>query len=96
MVEHCISKAHYAQKVLTQIEGVKLAFPQAPSFKEFVVKTKEDITSINNRLFQAGILGGLDLGRFYPELKNHMLLCVTETRTKIEIDLLKHVCEGLA
>ena len=93
MAEHCISKAHYAQKVLTQIDGVELAFPQGPSFKEFVVKTKEDIACINDRLFQAGILGGLDLGRFYPELKNHMLICVTEARSKTEIDLLKQVWE---
>ena len=96
VAEHCISKAHYAQKVLTQIDGVELAFPQGPSFKEFVVKTKEDIACINDRLFQAGILGGLDLGRFYPELKNHMLICVTEARSKTEIDLLKQVWEGLA
>lgn len=95
VAEHCLSKAHYAQEVLTKIDGVELAFPQSPFFKEFVVKTKEDIACINDRLFQAGILGGLDLGRFYPELKNHMLICVTEARTKTEIDLLKQVWEGL-
>jgi glycine dehydrogenase subunit 1 len=31
------------------------------------------------------IIGGLDLGRFDPRLKNHMLFCVTEKRTREEI-----------
>ena len=31
------------------------------------------------------IIGGLNLERFYPELKNHLLLCVTEKRTREEM-----------
>ena len=34
------------------------------------------------------IIGGFDLGRDYPELKNHVLIAVTELRTKEEIDAL--------
>ena len=94
VAEQCIYKAHYAKSVLNDIPGVEIAYPNTKSFKEFVVKTEESIESINKRLLDAGIIGGLDLGEFYPELKNHMLLCVTEARSKIEIDLLKRVWEG--
>ena len=39
-------------------------------------------------LFEKGIIGGYDLGTDYPELKDHMLVAVTELRTKEEIDAL--------
>ncbi|QNB45177.1 aminomethyl-transferring glycine dehydrogenase subunit GcvPA [Thermanaerosceptrum fracticalcis] len=86
----CLQKSHYAKTLLSKIEGVTIPF-QVPTFKEFVVKTEESPESINRRLWEAGILGGLDLGRYYPELTNHILLCVTEVRTKEEIDKLARV-----
>ncbi|MDN5322287.1 MAG: glycine dehydrogenase subunit 1 [Clostridia bacterium] len=94
VAEQCLYKTHYAKGVLGEIPGVEIAFPANKTFKEFVVKSKEKINTINKRLFKAGIIGGLDLGKFYKELENHMLICVTETRSKREIDLLKRVWEG--
>jgi len=32
------------------------------------------------------IIGGLALGRFYPELKDCLLMCVTEMMSRAEID----------
>src|SRR5690625_2379991 len=55
-------------------------------FNEFVIKLNDDITKINKKLLDKGIIGGFDLGSIYPELKNHMLVAVTEIRTKEEID----------
>ena len=40
------------------------------------------------RLEQKNIIGGLALSRFFPEMKNEILMCVTETATKADIDLL--------
>jgi glycine dehydrogenase subunit 1 len=37
---------------------------------------------------EAGILGGYQLSREYDEYTNGLLLCVTEKRTKAEIDKL--------
>jgi glycine dehydrogenase subunit 1 len=34
------------------------------------------------------MIAGLPMDDFYPELKNHYLLCVTETFTKADIDML--------
>jgi glycine dehydrogenase subunit 1 len=94
VAKQCFAKAQYAKKILSEIPGVEIAYPNTKTFKEFVVKTSEPIEKINKRLLNAGIFGGLDLGMFFPELSNHMLLCVTETRSKEEIDLLKRVWEG--
>ncbi|KPD01124.1 putative glycine dehydrogenase (decarboxylating) subunit 1 [Geobacillus sp. BCO2] len=41
---------------------------------------------MNDRLLEKGIIGGYDLGADYPELAGHMLVAVTELRTKEEID----------
>ncbi|USK58780.1 aminomethyl-transferring glycine dehydrogenase subunit GcvPA [Peribacillus asahii] len=79
-----IQKAHYAKQVLKQ-KGLEVVF-DGPSFNEFVVKLPASYQETNNRLFEKGIIGGYDLGSSYPELQNHMLVAVTELRTKEEID----------
>ena len=78
--ELSLQKAHYLKEQLQGI-GVTPAF-DAPFFKEFVVKTGQPAHEINQALLRGKIIGGLDLARFYPEMDNHMLLCVTEKRTR--------------
>lgn len=56
------------------------------SFNEFVVKFSQPIAEINEKLLQDGFIGGFDLGFVDDNLKNHMLIAVTELRTKDEID----------
>ncbi|MEC3792960.1 glycine dehydrogenase, partial [Clostridioides difficile] len=46
-------------------------------------------------LLEENILGGYNLEYNYPELKNSTLLCVTEKRSKEEIDKLVGIMEGL-
>lgn len=91
--EQCLQKSHYTRELLTTISGISIPFA-APFFQEFVVKTVEAPAKINQRLWEAGILGGLDLGRYYPELENHLLLCVTEMRSQEEIERLLKVWGG--
>lgn len=80
-----IQRAHYAKKAFEN-KGFTIAF-NGPSFNEFVVVLNKPVKEVNQQLLQEGIIGGYDLGRDYPELKNHMLVAVTELRTKEEIDL---------
>jgi glycine cleavage system P protein (glycine dehydrogenase) subunit 1 len=80
----CLQKAHTAQSQISRIKGFQPAFT-APFFKEFVIKTRVTSSKINQRLLKERIIGGLDLGLFDPRLKNHLLFCVTEKRTKEEI-----------
>jgi glycine dehydrogenase subunit 1 len=79
-----IQKAHYAKKVLKE-NGLEVVF-KGSSFNEFVIKLGKPVKEVNKALLQKGIIGGYDLGRDYPELSNHMLVAVTELRTKEEID----------
>ncbi|WP_276352154.1 aminomethyl-transferring glycine dehydrogenase subunit GcvPA [Cohnella caldifontis] len=82
-----VRKSHYAAGRLASVPGVTLPFG-APFFNEFVVKLPAgtDVTALNAKLLQAGFIGGYDLGSAYPELEGHVLLAVTERRTKDEID----------
>ncbi|GMX61412.1 aminomethyl-transferring glycine dehydrogenase subunit GcvPA [Paenibacillus elgii] len=82
-----LQKSHYAARELAKLEGPSLPFT-APFFNEFVVSlpANANIADLNERLLEAGFIAGLDLGRYYPELQNHMLVAVTEKRTKAEID----------
>lgn len=94
MAVQCVNKAHYACQQLTTVEGVKRTF-SAPFFKEFVVTADRDINTINDGLLKQKIIGGLPVERFYPELKNSSLLCVTEVKSKEQIDELVNAWEGL-
>ncbi|QOQ53781.1 aminomethyl-transferring glycine dehydrogenase subunit GcvPA [Bacillus amyloliquefaciens] len=81
-----ILKADYARRQAEKA-GLHTAF-DGPMFNEFAVRLNEPVKEANRRLLQQGIIGGYDLGLAYPELKQHMLIAVTELRTKEEIDSL--------
>ncbi|MTI81333.1 MAG: aminomethyl-transferring glycine dehydrogenase subunit GcvPA [Firmicutes bacterium] len=93
VAEQCLQKAHYTYEQIINLLGYQPVW-SVPFFKEFVVKVPQSPAEINNRLLEKGIIGGLDLGRYYPELEDHMLFCVTETRTREEIDRLVALLGG--
>jgi glycine dehydrogenase subunit 1 len=88
-----VHKARYAQGELGRIKGVKLKFG-GPVFNEFVLELGKDWAAVDMTLRAKGILGGYGLAREYPELKNSVLVCVTEMRGKDEIDRLVKAVEG--
>ncbi|MBS4209619.1 aminomethyl-transferring glycine dehydrogenase subunit GcvPA [Bacillus sp. FJAT-50079] len=89
-----VQKAHYAKKRFKE-KGFLLPF-DGFHFNEFVVKLTESISAVNDRLLSQGIIGGYDLGRDDPKQEGHMLIAVTELRTKEEIDRLVSGMEGSA
>lgn len=93
--ELSLQKAHYAAETLSGIEGVELLFPNAKYFKEFAVRLTRPVDEVNSGLLKAGIVGGLDLGDYYPEYSGSTLLCVTETKTRQDIDLLASTLRNL-
>ena len=92
----CYQKAHYAAQEISKLEGYSLAFPKSPFFHEFVIRTPQPVSEINHHLEQHWILGGYDLSQVYPELKNHMLVAVTEKISKDDIDDLVVVLNEVA
>jgi glycine dehydrogenase subunit 1 len=90
-----LAKAHYAFEQLTQIPGVRASFA-SPFFNEFVLQTKVPAEVLQQSLLRKGIVSGLPIKKWYPELENASLWCVTETKTKADIDqLAKSVKEVL-
>lgn len=68
----------------------ELAFT-APTFKEFVVRDRENkVDELLSHALGTGFLAGVPLGQWYPELIDCFLVAVTEKRTKREIDCLVH------
>jgi len=90
VAKQCLAKSHYAAKALTASGKYKLAFDK-PFFKEFVLAGEKPTKEVNGKLLEEGILGGYDLADF--EMDKASLLCVTEKRTKEEIDRLASVLE---
>ncbi|GBC92236.1 putative glycine dehydrogenase (decarboxylating) subunit 1 [bacterium HR15] len=86
LAETCTQKAHYAAARLTQIPGVRLRFPHTPFFKEFVLELPHPAQAMCERLLRQEIIAGLPLGNYYPDMSHALLVCVTETRTREEID----------
>lgn len=82
-----IQKTQYAKRRIQALAGYDV-IGEAAVFNEFVVKVPGSVAQVNQMLLADRIIGGLDLGRFYPELVGHMLFAVTEMRTKEDIDRL--------
>jgi glycine dehydrogenase subunit 1 len=79
------AKAAYARERLSSLPGFSLPF-DAPVFNEFVLECPMKASDILNRLAEKDILGGVDLGRWYPNLDRSILICTTEMNTREEID----------
>ncbi len=87
LAEQNLAKAHYLAGELEK-RGARPRFA-APFFNEFVVDCGgRRAPSVNRRLLKNRIVGGLELKRFYPELRNCLLLCATETTRREEMDRL--------
>ena len=88
----CYQKAHFAADQLSGMDGFTLVDEWTPFFHEFVVKCDEPVDQVLEHLLQHNILGGYDLGQDYPELKDHLLLAVTE---KIKREDIEYLCAVL-
>jgi len=85
LAEQNLAKAHYLASQTTPRFSGKF-------FNEFVARVG-DPDAVNKALLKKKIVGGLPLGKFYPELADSMLLCATEMSRRPEMDA---VCQTLA
>jgi len=95
VAELCFHRSHYAAAAIARLKG--FAVPPRPFFKEFVVRCPAPVPEINAHLREHhGIIGGYDLGRDDPQLRNHMLVCVTEMNSRAGIDRLVAALDEVA
>jgi glycine dehydrogenase subunit 1 len=90
LAERNVKKSHEARDLLLQTDGCCARFA-APFFNEFVIEVP-NARAVWQRLKEQRCIAGLLLEDWYPELKNCLLLCVTELHTRAEIERL---AEGL-
>lgn len=78
----CHENAEYLYHQLLTLDFIKPVFSDQPFFHEFVIRVDKPIKNFP----------GLSLEKYFPDYKNCYLLCVTETKTKADLD---GVIEGL-
>jgi len=85
-----LAKAHYlAGKLTPRFSG--------SFFNEFVVNVESQaVDELNRSLLKKKIVGGLSLGRFYPELAGSVLLCATEMTRRADMDELANAIVSAA
>lgn len=88
-----IQKANYAKQKAISL-GLEVLY-DGPMFNEFVIKLNVPVKKANQRLLEKEIIGGFDLGKVDTKFANHMLVAVTELRTKEEIDLFLQELGGI-
>ena len=90
VAEQCMAKAHYLKKELCALPNLSEGFAPAPFFNEFSIRLPEGQTAerVLSSLEADGIIGGLDLGRLDPKYDDHILIAVTETHTREDLDAL--------
>ncbi|MDO3380160.1 aminomethyl-transferring glycine dehydrogenase subunit GcvPA [Geoalkalibacter halelectricus] len=90
--EHNLAKAAYARKQIAALSGFTIPF-SGEVFNEFVVEGPKKAADVLRRVQEQGILGGIPLVRWYPDMPQRFLVCVTEQNRRDDIDAL---CAALA
>ncbi len=83
----CHQNLQYLRKKLLKIEGVQIVFQNSPCFHEMVIKLNQPIDHVLIELAKQKIQGGFNLKKFYPELGECLLICVTETKSLDDLEM---------
>lgn len=88
VAEQNAQKAAYAKKKISGIEGFSIPF-SSPTFNEFVIRGSRNADDVLHRLRNTnGVIGGLALSKYYDGRDNDILVAVTETNSREQIDTL--------
>lgn len=89
----CADKAEYAAERLEAIPGIKINRSSA-FFNEFVCELPVDAGVVITGMLEKGFAAGFPLGRYSPGNRRHMLVAVTEKRTREDIGAFAEALEG--
>ncbi len=85
LAEVSAQRAHHLAERVTRKPGYELAFT-GPYLWEFPLRTPHPAEEVQQRMLEQGILPGLPLGKFFPELRTTMLVSVTELNDPASLD----------
>ena len=86
MAEHCHVKTRDLVSVMNGIDGVDEVFT-GKRFHEAVLRLPVSAEAVLNVLSEWGILGGVSLSSWYPELGEALLVCATETKSDDDLKI---------
>jgi glycine dehydrogenase subunit 1 len=85
---HCYQNTQKLVALLTSIEGVEKVF-SGHNFHECAIKIPAKASIVLEKLAEREVLGGFNLGLGYSGLEDAILVCVTETKTDMDLDVYK-------
>ncbi|MCZ7362030.1 MAG: hypothetical protein O8C58_01615, partial [Candidatus Methanoperedens sp.] len=91
---HLVKKPEEVAERMNGVKGWRAPLFDSHHFREFVAVSEDDPEVINKKLLEHGITGGLSLRKWYPELGNAALYCVTECSSDEDIERLISVLES--
>lgn len=91
---YLVKKPQEVAEKMNGIKGFRAPLFNSHHFREFVAVSDDDPEVIKKKLLEHGITGGLPLTKWYPELGNASLYCVTECCSDEDIERLLGVLEG--
>ena len=97
VASRCHERTREAVRTLTAVDGVRSRFTGG-FFHEHVIDVGQPAQRVADAVAERGIIGGLPLGSYFPDLENCLLVCATEKRTDADIarfgDTLQQVLHG--
>jgi glycine dehydrogenase subunit 1 len=90
LAELMLQRTAYARRRLGEIPGVRL-HNERPVVREFALRLDAPVEKVIGRCREQGVNPGYALGRDYPELRDGLLVAITERRTRADIDRLAQV-----
>lgn len=91
-----LSKAEYAKEVLVRTGKAKLRYPKQSTFNEFVIELNGSAGEFAQKAAALGIAPGVALSRFDSTDTTGLLVCVTEKKSRDDIDHLARLLRDLA
>jgi glycine dehydrogenase subunit 1 len=80
-----VANACYLKEAISKLDKFSIPFKGA-IFNEFVVRFDGDVDKLLAGLEAKGILGGVSLKPYFEGLKDHFLVCATETKSREDLD----------
>lgn len=91
----CFEKAHFLEHRLIQFKGIKKVFNR-PFFNEFCIQFEhKNVFEIIEKMKKQGILAGIPVELYYPELKNCLMIAVTEKKQIDDLYQYINVLKGI-
>jgi len=82
----CHARAMALAEAAAAIGGVEIVF-SAPRFHEVAIRLPAPANRVLEHMRERGVLGGVCLEPWYPDVGNTILACATETKTEHDIEV---------